>query len=795
MADIGIYAIVKIAAGLAGIAATSPFAETGIRATPLIEVAADAPPGFDLQVTDTHGMPMGRLRSGGPVPVELSKLPDHFINAVVAAEDRRFLEHPGVDPIGTVSAAIDTLRGQLRGGSGLAQQMVKNTVTGSMSSLDRKATEAMLAIRMTSQLGRNDVMRRYLQSAWFGRGVTGVMPAPLTWFGKTWEEISIAESATLAAMLRGPGFYDPWRHPGRVKPRRDMIIGVMEEKGWISAEEALEARTSPVKAIPAPPPSATDPWILNAAAADLRGLPASAPRQGTARVSIDAQWQSIVSTSLDEAIRARSATRPAAEVEGTTLAVLQAMASDDDPDNDILPPELQLDLPAWSPYRSSLIVDGSPGSWDVLTAWGLEKGVWIDDPHDDWKPKVGALVPALPIEEKNGRKEMEVRLPTMIEAAAVLIDPRTGQMIASVGGVDAGLGSFDRTNALRQPGSAIKPFLYLAALDRGYPAGMPVEDVEKSYRSGGQWWRPRNYDRKQMGRIPMYNALERSLNVATVWLADLIGIDAMADTAEAAGAYAPGEMVRVLPSALGASDTTLRRLTSGYATMANGGVPRAPSAITRVESISGRSVTVPPAPAGRAASSEGAAADLVAMLRGAAARGTAWTSFKDHPVSVGGKTGTTQNHRDAWFVGVTPHVAIGVWVGRDDNRPLPGNATGSTFAAPIAADIMRKAYEAGLIDQEGYRDGDRGVWQSWPPPLHDHNAPSVQAPPVTTIEDAARPPARMVMEPNAPARASRPAAAPASDQELINDPFWGVSQAVPVEIPFSEPDRNADLLR
>lgn len=793
MADIGIYAIVKILAGLAGIAATSPFAETGIRSTPLIEVAHDAPPGFELQVTDAQGAPVGRLRSGGPVPVELSKLPQHFINAVVAAEDRRFLEHPGVDPIGTASAAIDTLRGDLRGGSGLAQQMVKNTVTGPMVAMDRKATEAMLAVRMTSQLGRNDILRRYLQSAWFGRGITGVMPAPRAWFGKGWDEINIAESATLAAMLRGPAYYDPWRYPERVKRRRDMIIGAMEEQGWITPEEALEARTTAVKAVPPPAPDATDPWILNAAAADLHSLPASAPRQGTARVSIDAEWQAIASASLAEAIRARSATKPVTEVEGTTLAVLQAMASDDDPENDILPSELQLDLPAWSPYRSSLIIGGAPGAWDVLTAWGLEKGVWIDDPHADWKPKVGALVPALPIQEKNDRKEMEVRLPTVIEAAVVLIDPRTGQLIASVGGVDGGLGSFDRTIAHRQPGSAIKPFLYLAALDRGYPAGMPVEDIEKSYRSGGQWWRPRNYDGKQMGRIPMYNALERSLNVATVWLADLIGIDAMADVAEAAGVYAPGGMVRVLPAALGASDTTLRQMTAGYATLANGGVPRAPRAITRVESPGGKAVTVPPAPPGPAAASEQAAADLVAMLRGAASRGTAWTSFKDHPVAVGGKTGTTQNHRDAWFVGVTPHVAIGVWVGRDDNKPLPGTATGSSHSAPIAADILKKAFEKGLIDKDGYRDEDRGVWLSWPPALHDHNAAKVYAPPVMGIEDGSRPPVRStVWEPAEPAR---PAAAPASDQELINDPFWGVSQSAPTEIPFSEPDRNADLLR
>lgn len=786
MADIGIYAIVKILAGLAGITATNPYAETGIGSVPLIEVAADAAPGFELRLTDREGGSLGMLRSGGPVAVDVSQLPEHFINAVVAAEDRRFLEHPGIDPVGTASAAIDTALGRLRGGSGLAQQMVKNTLTGSMSSLDRKATEAMLAVRMTGQLGRQDVLRRYLQSAWFGRGITGVMPAPRAWFGKDWPDVTIAEAATLAAMLRGPGYYDPWRNPERVKPRRDMIISVMEDKEWITPEEALIARSAPVTAVPPARTQETDPWAVGAAADDLAGLPSNVPRRGGARLSIDPEWQSIASSVLSERVRAMSPTKTVTMLEGTTLAVLQAMAEGGTGEDVVLPRDLQLDLPAWSSYRSSLIVGGAPGSWDVLTAWGLEKGVWIEDPHPDWKPAIGALVPALPIYEKDGRKEMEVRLPTVIEAAAVLIDPRDGRLIATIGGVDGNLGAFDRTGALRQPGSAIKPFLYLAALDAGFGPGMSVEDVERSYRSGGQSWRPRNYDRRQMGRIAMYSALERSLNVATVWIANMIGIDAMAEVAEAAGAYAPGQMVRVLPASLGASETTLRQLTAGYATVVNRGAPHAPSTIIRMEGGPGEASLIPAAPPGLQAASAAASADLVAMLRGVAVRGTAYQHFRDHPVAIGGKTGTTQNHRDAWFMGVAPHLAIGIWVGRDDNRPIPGTATGASHAAPIAAEILRRAHEDGLIDAQGYRDESKGVWLEWPPLPHDGSAPASFTAPVAEIAPAPRP---------APRGEVRSAvAAPAPDAELMSDPFWGVSRAAPAALPFEAPNRNADLL-
>lgn len=787
MADAAINAVMSLLAGLAGIGATSPFAETGISRRPILETSQLETPGFELLIENADGGRAGILRTGRPVPVNLDKLPENFLNAVVAAEDLRFLEHPGVDPVGTVAALADTVRGEMRGGSGLAQQMVKNTITGPAPSLDRKATEAMLAVRMTSRLGRPEIMRRYLQSAWFGRGVHGVMPAPNAWFGKDWGDIDLAEAATLAAMLRGPALYDPWRHPERVTSRRDAIIDVMEAQGWVGAEEALSARTKSVQALAPPSHGATDPWILSATAPDLDRLPAGAPHRGLAVTSITTEWQSITATVLAESVRAVSPVRTAPGIEGAELALLQAMAADDDPDNDVLPREMYLELPAWSEYRSTLIVDGEPGHWDVLTAWGLERDVWIEDPHPDWTPSIGALVPALPVETRNDRHEMQVAIPTIVEAAAILMDPRNGEIIASVGGVDDGLGSFDRTMARRQPGSAIKPFLYLAALDRGYQAGTPVEDVERSYRSGGQWWRPRNYDHAQLGRIPMYQALERSLNVATVWIADLVGIDAMAAMAETAGVYPDGGMVRVLPSALGASETTLRRLTAGYAAIVNDAIPRTPHALRRIEGRDGTALAVPPESGQAPIASSSATTDILGMLRGVAVRGTAYKAFRDHPVSVAGKTGTTQDHRDAWFVGMTPHLAIGIWLGRDDNKPLPGSMTGGTSAAPIAAKILSRALEEGLLDETGYRDERLSSGITWPPALHDgYSSPGMiarDAAPATTA--TAAPAGNPVFE-RAEARSLQ--------DSSLDDPFWGMRAAPSGRPDYERPDENADLL-
>lgn len=727
MAEAGIFIVMKVAAGIAGILATSPLGEGGVPRDPLLDVSAGARPGYDLVIEDGSGSPIGRLRSGAPLPVELDKLPAHFVDAVIAAEDERFLEHPGVDPAAVAAALRDNLAGRLRGGSGLAQQTVKNTVLGGAPTLHRKAVEAMLALRLRQNAGEREVLRRYLQSAWFGRGVTGAMEAPEAWFGRSWAEVSLAQSATLAAMLKGPRLYDPLRNPERVRQRRDAILAIMEAKGWVSAAEAEAARSEPVSAIPAPEAEAGDPWIIAAARAEVAKIEPGLPRAGSARSTIDPAWQAIAGEVLAERLRKVSPVIAPAEPAPADLDAIRAALTDSDPANDVLPAHLHLDLPPGSPYRSMLILDGRPGHWNVLSAAGLERDVSIEDPHPGWKPRPGAILAALPLGATGdsggpeGVRQIEVRLPTAVEGAIVIIDPRDGRLLASVGGVDPGLSGFDRTRGLRQPGSAIKPFLYLAALERGFAPADTVEDLERSYSGPGGHWRPRNYDHRQLGRIPMFTALERSSNLAAAWLASEIGIEEMAFRAEAAGAYPEGGMKRLLPSALGASDTTLLDLTAGFATLANGGLPRMAHSLEALRDREGR-VLGPGSPVGAPAASPGAIDDLLGMMRGVITRGTASLALSDLPVMLAGKTGTSQNHRDAWFLGVTPHLAIGVWLGRDDAKPMPGTMAGGSDAAPIAGEVLRGALAAGLIDGDGLRD-DEVPRVTWPPRLHEASDP------------------------------------------------------------------------
>ncbi len=712
--------VAALLAGIAGTVASSPFVGNGIPDTPRIDVSETARPGYEIFLVDREGVPMGRAVSPGPVPVDLSALPDHLLNAVIAAEDVRFLEHMGVDPVGTSSALRDTLRGRLRGGSGIAQQMVKNTRVGGDVSLGRKSIEAMLAVRATERLGRREVLRRYLQSAWLGRGTTGIMPAARTWFGKSWDEVSLAESATLAAMLKGPSRYDPALHPERVKARRNAILDIMAQEGWADAEDVETAKAEPVVAVPDPAGDVAGTWATSAAEADLASR-TGLPGRGRATLTIEPGWQEIAEDVLAEATAPLPRIAPR-RLSATDLAALSALAGSDGAK---LPARLEIDMPAGSPYRSTLLLSRDDDGWDVLTAWGVARDVKLTGLNTGWSPEPGDVVPALPVSPSG---EAEVHLPSMVQGAVVVMDPRTGDLLASVGGVDRGLTSFDRTRALRQPGSAIKPFLWLAAIDAGFLPSSAVQNSERTYWSNGVSWRPRNYDLSETRPMPMFMALERSSNLAAAWIADTIGIGAMASMAEAAGVYPPGGMRRVLPSSLGATETTLLDLVAGYAGIVNDAIPRRPRAVEEIEGVDGRTALLPIVTGKGPISSAGDARDLVGMLRGVVVRGTASAALGDHPVTFVGKTGTTQGHRDAWFIGMTPHVALGVWLGRDDAGPLPGRMAGGSDAAPVAGDILEMAFDAGLIGANGYRDDRMTSGMPWPPALHNADATPVREP-------------------------------------------------------------------
>lgn len=599
MSETGISVVMSVITAFSAAFSSGPFGTTDIPDVNLSEKLKQSRPAWAVTVKDQT---LGNVEflSGEKTGLPLSSYPQNFLNAVLAAEDGRFQSHEGADPIGLLSALKDTMNGNVRGGSSITQQLIKNAVVGNEQTLDRKVSEIILAVRAETLLSKTEILESYLNHAWFGRGANGAAHASRVWFGKPWDEVSLAEAATLAAMLKGPSRFDPSKNPDLVKARRDLVIGKMVDYGWVTEAEADEARAQDIKTI-APPKQyrKSETWILSS----LR-------------------------TGVDDFMRRR----------------------------------------------------GESGRVSVLTST-ISK---------DWQAIGEEFI-------KNAE------LPEGVEAALVIMRIPDGDLLASVGGVDANLSGFDRTFALRQPGSLGKPLFYGAALDLGMT---PWDLVRNDPIDWGGRWSPKNYDGSVTGPAPMYQGLEASSNLMTVHLAEHVRMEDMFRIAEQSGAWSFGGIQPYGPSLLGASETTLRQITSGLAGIANEGrtVPLrtfyedAPDPVTFI--------------------SPSSADYVLSMMRGVMVRGTASQTGKQFKVDMAGKTGTSQDHRDAWFVGLTPHVAIGVWVGRDNNKPIGDGATGGFVSARIARNVMNTALSKGLIDEKGLIPGEFiASHADWPPEL------------------------------------------------------------------------------
>lgn len=792
MAEPGFFTLTGLVAGAVGTIMTGPIGQIELPEKSFPE-AFSAAPGYRMEIEDSSGQSLGSYRAPGPVRVDLSKLPENFLGAVMAAEDKRFVEHGGIDPFGTLLALKDTIRGDMRGGSGIAQQMVKNTVVGNGITLDRKIAEAVIAVRAYHNLGASEVLRLYLENVWFGRGQKGAMRAPEAWFGKSWAETSLAEAAYLASLLKGPAAYDASRHPERAKDRRDWVIGQMEENGWITTEEATTARAEPLVVIPYDPAQEqADPWARSVALWQMeRDRIEPGGGELKARLTLDLRWQGIAEDTLARRIEGLKGYTPLSEVPVVAMERLVLDPDGQDPELKKTRQQIATVLPAGSAYRPALLIDHTSDGWDamVLDASGiLSRRILPGSAFPEGaKPDRGDI---LALEEG----EQGTRLHDQPEAqgAVVILDPRDGSVLASVGGVGEDISIFDRTRAQRQPGSAAKTFLWLAALEMGIRHDTEVADVERTYvLPDGVTWTPKNYDGSQSGIVPLFQAYEHSSNLVAASLADLIGIEAMAQMGEASGAWEPDTMRRHPSSALGASETTLLNLTSGYAAIVNDAFPRKVHVLETLEAEDGTKTVdaaaglMPWPEADRPGPIAGSRAmnDMISMMRGVTLRGTAARAFADHPVTVVGKTGTSQDYRDAWFLGVTPHIAIGVWLGRDDNTSLPGEATGGRLAAPIAAEILKQAHEAGLIDDLGLRDDTLTSSVAWPPTLLSSGswAPSLESLPRDQIPQVEN---------------SRDESQYDEDIPISGGGFWGVVEDSRPEVAFPrDVNRNEDLLQ
>lgn len=586
----------------------------GFEGCPSAEVIQAYRPPQGGKVMDRFGREMGRLQSVRRVNVPLASVPVHVRKAFIATEDRRFYEHEGLDWRGVSRAVVrNTSAMRFREGfSTITMQVARNTFLANRAtggrSLGRKFLELRVARLLEDALTKDQILELYLNVIYLGNGVYGVEGAARDLFGKRVRDVTVAEGAMLAALPKGPSVYTPRRNPGRALARRNLVLSLMREEGYLS--ESAFARASRV---PLPKPRAA--WR------------APEPPESYA---LD-----LVRSLVDSVLRARNERGTEVVVHTTLDAQAQRVAQR-------------------TVQRRAVEIERQSSRW------------WVDDDDPD---------------------------ANVVQGAMVALDPRTGDIRAIVGGRTHVRGTFNRAvRSRRQPGSAFKPFVYAAALSAGLTPASVFEDAPVFVDLGhGDPWTPANYDDEYAGRMTMRRALMRSSNTVTVRVSRTVGEANVVSAARANGIASP---LKAIPSlALGAMEVTPLELVTAYAPFSNGGVRVKPRLVRRIERIDGTLIwssepeltpTMDPRDAFQ----------VTSMLRGVVDGGTG-NVVRAMGVQgpVAGKTGTTNDGADTWFVGYTPVLVAGFWFGYDTPRTLGGAASGARMAAPAWAQFYREGWK------------------------------------------------------------------------------------------------------
>lgn len=680
---------------------------------PDVGALRDHRPATTSRLLSSDGAVIGRFAEQNRTPVALASVPPVVVQAFVSAEDRAFWRHDGVDPVAVARAALTNfrLRGTGRrpiGASTITQQVVKNLLVGDEASFRRKVREALMARRLEREIGKERVLEIYLNEIYLGEGTYGIAAAAEAYFGRPLAEIGLADAAFLAALPKGPSNYDPVRRPDAARARRAYVLGRMVEDGAITQGQADEAHAAPL-----PIPSGRglggvgEGYFAEEARREIvaRLGSASLYRGGlTVHTSMDAELQALADRTLRGGLAAfdrRHGYRGpvSALPAGTRLADpaswRPALAA-------VEPPSGAEDwkLAAVLGFgREGAVVGLSDGATAWLTLDGLRwarragaRGLGAAPRRAEDAVRPGEVLLVEEVTLPSGSRRLELRQIPEIEGSLVAVEIRTGRVVAVAGGFSHERSAFNRaTQARRQPGSTFKPFIYLTAFENGYDPTSPVIDAPIAIEvgSGAPRWRPDGG--AGAGLMTARRALETSRNLAAVRLLYDLGLEQVSGTARRFGLY---DALPNYAAALGALETTNLRLTSAYAAIANGGRRVTPSLIDLVDGPDGQPIAAraaPPTDGSNQVADPVAAAQIVSVLEGVVSRGTAASSLAriDQPLS--GKTGTTNDNHDAWFVGFSPDLAVGVHLGYDRPRSMGGDETGGHVAAPVFGEFMRAA--------------------------------------------------------------------------------------------------------
>mgnify|MGYP005841526481 CR=1 FL=1 len=670
---------------------------------PTVDALKDYKPSRGTLILAEDGRVLGQIRYEKGVFVPLDRIPKFMINAVLAAEDPRFFQHKGLDYRGILRAALkDLISVQLKqGGSTITQQLAKTVFLSPVRSIKRKLREIILARRMEKELSKEEILELYLNKIYFGHGAYGVQMAAKTYFGKDIWAVNQAEAALLAGLPKAPMVYSPYSDVDLTKLRQWQVLKRMKEEGFLTEEQARQIYNQPLNLENLRPQEEIAPHLVDYVRKYItEKYGEERLYNGGIRVytSIDYDLQRAAMNSLKEGLRGldkRQGFRGRFGFKEIKNAPIQGSLQV------LVKPGEIFNAHVLAVGDQYLTVRGRGLIGYVMQddmAWALIKPKKRRDDPDEFKKPSEIIQPGdivkVRLKEYDRKKQIalfSLDQTPLVEGAVVSIEPFTGYVRAMVGGYNFVEGGFNHaTEAKRQPGSAFKPFIYGAALQNGYTPATIVLDQpvihEKTEQDKG--WKPENYDERFLGPMRLRTALALSRNAVTVHILEDIGLSKAVDFARKAGITSP--INNDYTTALGSSVVTPLELTSAYATFASQGVHTDPIVIKSIVDGDGK-VLESYQPDPHEAIDWTTAFLVTSLLKSVVEEGTG-RGAKVLGKTLAGKTGTTNNYVDAWFVGFSTRLVTGVWVGYDNAAASLGDReTGARAALPIWIGVMAHA--------------------------------------------------------------------------------------------------------
>ncbi len=688
---------------------------------PNLKSLDDYKPALPTLVFDRNGVEVTRFFTENRELVSIDQVPRVVINAVLAIEDANFYEHKGLDYLGIFRAFLKNLRAGrvVQGGSTITQQVAKSLLLSSERTYTRKIKEAILARRIEKRFTKDELLEVYLNQSYFGFGSYGVEMASQNYFGKHVWDLTLAETAMLAGLPKAPSAYDPTRHPDKALARRNLVLSRMEEIGSITAAERSDAGSSPLGLNPQFPltddPAAYFSEEVRRYIYEKYGEEALYRGGLQVYTTADSELQKYAQEAVRKGLRdldKRQGYRGPLEFIASENfpAVLESIRAENGIDL------FQYSTGTNKPWKQGEVlkalvvrVDGQGAVVDTggITGYLPVEGLsWARRPDPEVEHSqdvvqnanealsVGSLILVrfTGSEDPDRGPLFALEQDPAVEGALVSMDASTGQVLAMVGGFDFNRSEFNRaTQARRQPGSAFKPVVYSAAMENGFTPSSIIIDSPIIYDDPTEElkWKPANYSERFYGPTTLRTGIVKSRNVITIKLVQKLGVQTVIQYARQFGLE--NELPEDLSISLGSMGVTPMELTSVYSVFANLGLKATPWFITRIVDRDGNVLEQGGAELTRALS-EDTAFIMQNLLRGVVQAGTGWRAKALNRASCG-KTGTTNDMIDAWYMGFTPNVVTGVWVGFDELAPLGVNETGSRAAAPIWVDFMQKAME------------------------------------------------------------------------------------------------------